>query len=103
MTAEGVGDSHPQPIKVSQVPPVQRRGVRGGGGGGGGGGDIPLVLNRDNSSESSVENGVSAKSQLRGVPLNQYGMPIAKYCYECGFKFPVPQAKYCCECGTKRI
>ena len=97
MTAEGVGDSHPQPIKVSPVPPVQRRGVRGGGG------DIPLVLHRDNSSESSVENGVSAKSQLRGVPLNQYGTPMAKYCYECGFKFPVPQAKYCCECGTKRI
>ena len=38
-----------------------------------------------------------------GRPLNQQGMPMSKYCYECGTKFPVPQAKYCCECGTKRI
>lgn len=39
----------------------------------------------------------------RGVPLNQHGMAMGKFCYECGAKYPVPQAKYCCECGTKRI
>ena len=39
----------------------------------------------------------------KGVPLNQHGMTMSKFCYECGASFPVPQAKYCCECGTKRI
>ena len=39
----------------------------------------------------------------KGVPLNQHGMKMGKFCYECGSKYPVPQAKYCCECGTKRI
>ena len=39
----------------------------------------------------------------RKAPLNEHGMPMSKFCYECGTKFPVPQAKFCCECGTKRI
>ena len=39
----------------------------------------------------------------RKMPLNDHGMPMSKFCYECGTKFPVPQAKFCCECGTKRI
>ena len=39
----------------------------------------------------------------KGVPLNQHGMTMSKFCYECGARYPVPQAKYCCECGTKRI
>ena len=39
----------------------------------------------------------------RKMPLNEHGMPMSKFCYECGTKFPVPQAKFCCECGTKRI
>ena len=39
----------------------------------------------------------------KGVPLNQHGMAMGKFCYECGGRYPVPQAKYCCECGTKRI
>ena len=68
--------------------------LRGGGGGGGGGGSGGVT---------------TAAGRLRGgsgrsdVPLNAHGMPMSKFCYECGTKFPVPQAKYCCECGTKRI
>ncbi|CAH1774676.1 unnamed protein product, partial [Owenia fusiformis] len=27
----------------------------------------------------------------------------AKFCHECGTKFPVPTAKFCCECGVKRV
>ena len=38
-----------------------------------------------------------------GTFLNEHGLPLSKFCYECGSRFPVPQAKYCCECGTKRI
>lgn len=45
----------------------------------------------------------SSLNICRGVPLNQHGMKMGKFCYECGAKYPVPQAKYCCECGTKRI
>lgn len=42
-------------------------------------------------------------SGTRHIPLNEHGMPMSKFCYECGTKFPVPQAKYCSECGTKRL
>ena len=52
-------------------------------------------------SGSSVSSLTSAGQ--RKVPLNKHGMPMSKFCYECGTKFPVPQAKFCCECGTKRI
>ena len=45
----------------------------------------------------------SSSSSSQSVHLNEFGMPMSKFCYECGTKFPVPQAKYCCECGTKRI
>ena len=45
----------------------------------------------------------SSLSGHKGVPLNEHGMTMGKFCYECGSKYPVPQAKYCCECGTKRI
>ena len=52
-------------------------------------------------SGSSVSSLTSAGQ--RKMPLNEHGMPMSKFCYECGTKFPVPQAKFCCECGTKRI
>ena len=64
--------------------------------------DIPLVHHQDSTS-SGVKSNSGISNQFRSTQLNQYGMPMSKYCYECGFKFPVPQAKYCCECGTKRI
>ena len=43
------------------------------------------------------------QSSSRKEPLSEHGMPMSKYCYECGTKYPVPQAKYCCMCGTKRL
>jgi hypothetical protein len=46
---------------------------------------------------------LSPHTQSTSIPLNPHGMPMSKFCYECGTKYPVPQAKYCCECGTKRI
>ena len=56
---------------------------------------------REQSAE--VAGGGSSHSSRNRLPLNQHGMPMSKYCYECGSKYPVPQAKYCCECGTQRI
>lgn len=55
-----------------------------------------LITNGRTSSGSST--GSNPKE-----PINQHGMLMSKFCYECGTKYPVPQAKYCCECGTKRI
>lgn len=28
---------------------------------------------------------------------------IAKFCHECGFKYPVADVKFCTECGVRRI
>ena len=58
----------------------------------------------NSGSMSEVRGGSgSSLSGRKGVPLNQHGMAMGKFCYECGARYPVPQAKYCCECGTKRI
>lgn len=70
--------------------------------------DIPVgqlnSLNRVNSLDRiGSGSSVSSSAGQRRVPLNEHGMPMSKFCYECGTKFPVPQAKFCCECGTKRL
>ena len=65
-----------------------------------------ILVNRLNSLDR-IGSGSSSTSLTsagqRKMPLNEHGMPMSKFCYECGTKFPVPQAKFCCECGTKRI
>ena len=61
------------------------------------------TLRKKSHSASSVSSNCSNGSSQRNVPLNDYGTPMAKFCYECGGSYPVPQAKFCCECGTKRI
>lgn len=64
------------------------------------------MLRNDVHFSSGGESGgphVSSGLSLKRVPLNEHGMKMGKFCYECGSKYPVPQAKYCCECGTKRI
>ena len=61
---------------------------------------------RPDPSSTELLTGIGSGSRMnssRGVPLNEHGMTMGKFCYECGSKYPVPQAKYCCECGTKRI
>ena len=63
---------------------------------------LPTLRKKSNSA-SSVSSNCSNGSSQRNVPLNDYGTPMAKFCYECGGSYPVPQAKFCCECGTKRI
>jgi endogenous inhibitor of DNA gyrase (YacG/DUF329 family) len=45
----------------------------------------------------------SSSSGGRGPALSEHGMPMSRYCYECGSKYPVPQAKYCCMCGIRRL
>ena len=62
----------------------------------------PRLLSRDRAMSDTGLRG-SVHQQKKNSLLNQHGMSMSKFCYECGFKFPVPQAKYCCECGTKRI
>ena len=64
-----------------------------------------MLVNRLNSLDriGSGSNTSLSSAGHRKVPLNEHGMPMSKFCYECGTKFPVPQAKFCCECGTKRI
>ena len=63
---------------------------------------LPTLRKKSNSA-SSVSSNCSNGNSQRNVPLNDYGTPMAKFCYECGGTFPVPQAKFCCMCGTKRI
>eukprot|EP00731_Ephydatia_muelleri_P011072 Em0005g1658a len=65
-------------------------------------------LNNNGPSDEPQQRDVSAGSlgslsSTRRIPLNEHGMPMSKFCYECGTKYPVPQAKYCSECGTKRL
>ena len=74
------------------------------------GDDMPVgrlnSLVRVNSHErlgSGSSLGSLTSAGQRKVALNEHGMPMSKFCYECGTKFPVPQAKFCCECGTKRL
>lgn len=64
-----------------------------------------ILVNRLNSLDriGSGSNTSLSSAGHRKIPLNEHGMPMSKFCYECGTKFPVPQAKFCCECGTKRI
>ena len=64
-----------------------------------------MLVNRLNSLDriGSGSNTSLSSAGHRKMPLNEHGMPMSKFCYECGTKFPVPQAKFCCECGTKRI
>ena len=64
---------------------------------------LPTLRKKSNSASSLASNGSNGSSNSRHVPLNEYGTPMAKFCYECGGAYPVPQAKFCCECGTKRI
>ena len=60
-------------------------------------------LRKKSHSASSLGSNESNGSSHRDVPLNEYGTPMAKFCYECGGRYPVPQAKFCCMCGTQRI
>lgn len=30
-------------------------------------------------------------------------LKVAKFCHECGFKYPVADVKFCTECGVRRI
>lgn len=34
---------------------------------------------------------------------NSLGKGGAKFCHECGTKYPLSEAKFCCECGVKRM
>lgn len=34
---------------------------------------------------------------------NQELLKTAKFCHECGFKYPVFDVKFCTECGVRRI
>ena len=63
---------------------------------------LPTLRKKSNSANSLSSNGSNGSSH-KHIPLNEYGTPMAKFCYECGGSYPVPQAKFCCECGTKRI
>lgn len=68
--------------------------------------DVPAGERRANPNSAEFLPRIGSGSSLgsnKGVPLNEHGMKMSKFCYECGSKYPVPQAKYCCECGTKRI
>ena len=63
---------------------------------------IPQRGPPDSSLRGSTR-GPSAGNLQSRAPLTNHGMPMSKFCYECGNKFPVPQAKYCCMCGTLRL
>ncbi|KAI6659272.1 Zinc finger C2HC domain-containing protein 1A [Oopsacas minuta] len=63
---------------------------------------LPTLRNKSHSASSVGSNGSNGSSN-RIIPLNEYGTPMSKFCYECGGSYPVPQAKFCCECGTRRI
>lgn len=34
---------------------------------------------------------------------NSLGKGGAKFCHECGTKYPLSEAKFCCECGVRRM
>lgn len=65
--------------------------------------DLPVGRTHSTEAVGSRMGSGSSIGSNRGVPLNEHGMTMSKFCYECGTKYLVPQAKYCCECGTKRI
>lgn len=62
-----------------------------------------MAADHHNTDISDISKPVKPSPRQAGAFLNEHGLPLSKFCYECGSKFPVPQAKYCCECGTKRI
>ena len=79
-----------RPLKVHEVSPLSHD-------------DMTNTIHRSGSGGEGAPSSGCSLGSYKGVPLNQHGMKMGKFCYECGSKYPVPQAKYCCECGTKRI
>ncbi|XP_049767977.1 zinc finger C2HC domain-containing protein 1A-like [Schistocerca cancellata] len=57
------------------------------------------------SSPSVLDDKVSLSvwSSRQSITTNIGGMKRAKFCHECGSKYPIEMAKFCCECGEQRL
>ena len=56
-----------------------------------------------NPTSSNSHNG---QHGISGVSVGLKSRPhsgVAKFCHECGARFPTQQVKFCTECGLKRL
>ncbi|XP_062609748.1 zinc finger C2HC domain-containing protein 1A-like isoform X3 [Saccostrea cucullata] len=54
-------------------------------------------------SSSSDNDHMNSYSNANHDKRNSLGKTGAKFCHECGSKYPLSEAKFCCECGVKRM
>nr|XP_022328325.1 zinc finger C2HC domain-containing protein 1A-like isoform X3 [Crassostrea virginica] len=55
-------------------------------------------------SSSSENDHMNSYSNVNSINRkNSLGAGGAKFCHECGTKYPLSEAKFCCECGVKRM
>ncbi|XP_025409376.1 zinc finger C2HC domain-containing protein 1A-like isoform X2 [Sipha flava] len=56
-----------------------------------------------NSSSDSAYGSLNRKSEQMSTESYSTLMKNAKFCHECGFKYPIVDVKFCTECGMRRI
>ncbi|KAG8306032.1 hypothetical protein J6590_056707 [Homalodisca vitripennis] len=59
---------------------------------------------RDSSMSEAVPS-LNRKSPVGGEQERDSSMSeaVARFCHECGAKYPVIAAKFCCQCGVRRL
>ncbi|XP_067233592.1 zinc finger C2HC domain-containing protein 1A isoform X1 [Chanodichthys erythropterus] len=62
----------------------------------------PSGIGMNKKKVQNADNCIS-RNEVKNENDNNYSTTGAKFCHECGTKYPVDWAKFCCECGVKRM
>ena len=65
------------------------------------GGGSPSSYGRYQGNPESGYNS-NASEDSYGTPMGRIGS-AARFCHDCGTKYPIATAKFCCECGVRRM
>lgn len=59
-----------------------------------------LVVSENEDTSQLIASGGTEGSFMSAASQNSHA---ARFCHECGSKYPVLAAKFCCHCGVRRL